>query len=355
MNENSDLLLEIKNLKKLFPVQTGIFEKMSRLQFEGKKPKFDIDYLHAVDGINLDIKKGTTQGLVGESGCGKTTTGRCLLRLIEPSSGEVFFENQEITSLNTKEFYPYRKKIQMIFQEPGRSLNPRDTAGEIIEEPLKVHGIEDNKETRKERVLDLMRTVGLSSKFYNRFPHKLSGGEKQRIMLARVLTLNPEFIVLDEPVAALDMSLKTYVLELLKELQEKFNLTYLFIAHNLSVVHYICDRIAVMYLGKIVEVSSTKEIFSAPVHPYTKSLLSSLPSGKTGKIRDPIELPGDVPTPINPGSGCNFYNRCPADEKGEKCRLEEPELNNENTSHKVACHYPNNSLHIDLTHIRNKN
>ncbi|MGI6626729.1 MAG: ABC transporter ATP-binding protein [Limnochordia bacterium] len=346
------MLVEVKDLRKLFPLQSGVLERLSKIRRENGKLTIAIDHVHAVDGISFGVKKGETLGLVGESGCGKSTTGRLIIRLLEPTSGKVLFKGQDITTLSDKELLPYRRKMQMIFQEPSRSLNPRDCVGEAIGEPLMVNGIISNRKKRRERVEELMAMVGLDPKMYSRFPHKFSGGEKQRIMMARVLSLNPEFIVMDEPTASLDVSLQAQTLKIFKDLQKQHDLTYLFISHNLATVKYFCDRIAVMYLGKIAEIGDADKVYQNPVHPYTKALLSALPVAKPGTKRNVIELKGSVANPVNPGPGCRFVNRCPFEGVTEICRNLTPELEQLETGHDVACHFLENDLRIEMPTIR---
>ena len=344
-------LLEVKNLRKLFPLQTGVFERLGKMRRENGKVIVDVDRVHAVDDVSFSIAEGETLALVGESGCGKSTTGRVILRLLEPTSGQVFFEGQEITNLPDKELAPYRRKMQIIFQEPSRSLNPRDCVGEAIGEPLMVNGIIKNRKDRRQRVEELMEAVGLNPKMYSRLPHKFSGGEKQRIMMARVLSLNPKFIVMDEPTASLDVSLQAQTLNIFKKLQADFGLTYLFISHNLATVKYFCDRIAVMYLGKIVEIGDADQIFLNPIHPYTKALLSALPVAKPGSKRNVIELKGSVGNPVNPKPGCRFAERCPY-KVADICRSVTPKLLDIESGHQAACHFPDNDLKVELPEVR---
>ncbi len=344
-------LLEVRNLRKLFPLQSGVFERLAKMRRENGKFGVDIDHVHAVDDVSFSIDEGETLALVGESGCGKSTTGRVILRLLEPTAGQIFFEGQEITNLSQKELAPYRRKMQIIFQEPSRSLNPRDCVGEAIGEPLMVNGIIKNRQERRERVEELMEAVGLNPKMYSRFPHKFSGGEKQRIMMARVLSLNPKFIVMDEPTASLDVSLQAQTLNIFKDLQDEYGLTYLFISHNLATVKYFCDRIAVMYLGKIVEIGDADQIFLNPIHPYTKALLSALPVAKPDAERTIIELRGSVGDPVNPKPGCRFAERCPY-KVAEICRTVTPELQDIEDRHQAACHFPDNDLKVELPEVR---
>lgn len=317
------VLLKVRNLKKYFPVRGGLFSKV-------------IGYVQAVDGVSFDIKRGETLGLVGESGCGKTTTGRTILRLLEPTAGEVTFEGENIFKLDQEKLRKTRRNVQIIFQDPFGSLNPRMTVGDIVGESLIIHRIAKNKKEKEERVKDLLETVGLNAGHVRRYPHEFSGGQRQRIGVARALALNPKLVVCDEPVSALDVSIQAQVINLLENLQEQFKLTYLFIAHDLSVVKHISDRVAVMYLGKIVELASTLNLYDNPQHPYTEALLSAVPIPDPTLKRQRIILEGDVPSPFKPPTGCRFHPRC----KYTKpiCRQEEPELVDIGNEHYVACH-----------------
>ncbi len=318
----SDTILEVRNLRKYFPITKGfIFQK-------------EVGAVKAVDDISFFIRRGETLGLVGESGCGKTTTGRVILRLMEPTAGEAVFEGRSIFALGKEDLRRMRRDLQIIFQDPYSSLNPRMTVGDIIGEPLEIHNLARGKE-KVRRVQELLEVVGLSPYHANRYPHEFSGGQRQRIGIARALAVNPKLIICDEPVSALDVSIQAQVLNLLEELQKEFGLTYLFIAHDLSVVKHISDRIAVMYLGKIVEVSPAEELFANPQHPYTEALLSAVPIPDPGMRRERIILPGDVPSPVNPPSGCRFHTRCLY--AVESCRVNEPPMVDVADGHYVAC------------------
>lgn len=314
-------LIEVKNLKKWFYVGKGI---------SGKKAA-----LRAVDDVSFSIHRKEVLGLVGESGCGKTTCGKTLLRIIDPTSGSIFFNHQEITRLDKAEMQPFRRKMMIIYQDPFGSLDPRMRIGKAISEPLEVHGIGTPQE-REERVIELMEKVGLSSDQINRYPHEFSGGQRQRIGIARALATNPEFIVADESVSALDVSIQAQIINLLKQLQEEFGLTLLFVAHDLSVVKHISDRVAVMYLGKIVELAKKKPLFTNPKHPYTQALLSAIPVPDPRQRKQQAILMGDVPSPVNPPKGCRFHTRCP--HVRPICQEEEPPLREIETGHYVACH-----------------
>ncbi|MBE9535802.1 MAG: ATP-binding cassette domain-containing protein [Proteobacteria bacterium] len=307
------------------------------LKIEGLKVHFPVKgggVVYAVDGVNLTIFKGETLGLVGESGCGKSTLGKSILRLVEPTSGEIFFKSENIRSLGTKELQAKRKEMQMVFQDPFSSLNPRMRIEEIVGEPLDIHSL--SRSGRRERVIELLESVGLGEDAMPRFPHQFSGGQRQRIGLARALAVEPEFIVADEPVSALDVSIQAQIVNLMKDLGETFSLTYLFIAHDLRVVEYISDRVAIMYLGKIVEIGLSKEIYSLPRHPYTKALFSSIPEPSPGAKGSKTLLKGDMPSPLMPPSGCSFHTRCPIAEP--LCRKELPVLREIGEKHSVACH-----------------
>lgn len=317
-----ETILEVKNLVKYFPITKGfIFQRQ-------------VGAVKAVDDVSFSIRQGETLGLVGESGCGKTTTGRVILRLMEPTAGDASFEGRSIFKLSKEELRRMRRNMQIIFQDPYSSLNPRMTVGDIIGEPLEIHNLARGKE-KVRRVQELLDVVGLSPYHANRYPHEFSGGQRQRIGIARALAVNPKLIICDEPVSALDVSIQAQVLNLLEELQKEFGLTYLFIAHDLSVVKHISDRIAVMYLGRIVEVAPTEELFANPQHPYTEALLSAVPIPDPAMRRQRIVLPGDVPSPINPPKGCRFHTRCNYVQDG--CRVNDQPLLDVGAGHHVAC------------------
>ncbi len=326
MNENDGTLLEIKNLKKYFPIRAGILGR-------------EVAHVHAVDDVTLSVARGETLGLVGESGCGKSTLGRCVVRLLEPTGGDVIFDGRSIGKLRSRALRPLRRQMQMIFQDPYASLNPRKRVGTIIGDPMKIHKIAEGKE-RKKKVEELLEAVGLSPEHYNRFPHEFSGGQRQRIGVARALALRPKLIVADEPVSALDVSIQAQIVNLLENLQDEFDLTYLFIAHDLAVVRHISDRIAVMYLGTIVEIAPAEELYQKPLHPYTISLLSAvpIPDPEVGSKRETILLPGDVPNPANPPPACRFHTRCPYVQP-TRCTTDIPELRTLADGHLAACHW----------------
>lgn len=318
----TEILLEVKRLKKYFPITGGLF---------GKK----VGEVKAVDDISFFVNKGETLGIVGESGCGKSTTGRMLMRLIEPSDGQVIFQGKELTNLSTSEMRKIRKEMQMVFQDPYASLNPRHTVEKILEEPLIVHGIGDKVE-RKRRVKEMLEVVGLSSYHAKRFPHQFSGGQRQRIGIARALMTKPKLIIADEPVSALDVSIQSQVLNLLADLQKEFQLTYLFIAHDLGVVNHISDRVGVMYLGRLVEITTADKLYEKPLHPYTNALLGAVPVPDPTLKKKTELLTGDIPSPSNPPTGCAFHTRCK--ECMEICKTQRPQLEEIEPGHFAACH-----------------
>ena len=320
---DAHLLLRARGVKKYFPVRKGVLKRT-------------VATLQAVDGVDLDVYRGETVGLVGESGCGKSTLGRTLLRLVEPTAGEIRFEDVDVTGLKSRGLKAFRRDVQIVFQDSVGSLDPRMNVGTIVAEGLRIHGIGD-RATRKRLVLDVLDRVGLSAEAVERYPHQFSGGQRQRIGLARALVLQPKFIVADEPVSALDVSIQSQVLNLLVELKQEFDLTYLFVAHDLAVVGYISDRIAVMYLGKIVELADAEDLFRRPLHPYTQALLSANPEPVPGQKRRRIVLTGDVPSPIDPPSGCRFRTRCPIAQ--QICAEVEPPLEDHGNAHSAACHF----------------
>jgi oligopeptide/dipeptide ABC transporter ATP-binding protein len=316
-------LLEVRDLKKHFPIHKGVFSRVS-------------GYVYAVDGVSFHIDRGETLGLVGESGCGKSTVGRTLLKLLEPTEGKILVNGADITALDAAQMLPYRRQMQMIYQDPYASLDPRMSAGEIVGEPLIIHRVAAPKE-RRERVAHLFDRVGLRPELVNAFPHEFSGGQRQRIGIARALALNPELIVGDEPVSALDVSIQAQIVNLLMDLQDEFKLSYLFVAHDLAVVEHISDRVAVMYLGRIVETTDKTSLFEMPLHPYTEALLSAVPIPKaSARTRKRVILTGDVPSPINPPAGCHFHARCPY--AMARCRHEVPALREVKPRHWAACH-----------------
>ena len=322
-----EVLLSVDNLKMHFPITRGII-----LQRQ-------VGSIKAVDGITFDLMRGETLGLVGESGCGKSTTGRAILQLYEPTDGAVVFEGQDLTDINSGELRRMRRRMQMIFQDPYASLNPRMTVGSIVGEPLEVHKIGGSRREQQQRVQELLEIVGLNPYFINRYPHEFSGGQRQRIGVARALALNPEFIVCDEPIAALDVSIQAQVVNLLEELQDRLGLTYLFISHDLSMIRHIADRVAVMYLGKIVELAASDALYREPLHPYTRALLSAVPihDPEREARRERIILSGDVPSPADPPPGCRFSTRCPM--AAPECSEREPQWRELRPGHRVACHF----------------
>ena len=324
MRSENQVLLETKDLRKYFSGKKGLFNLNPAV-------------VKAVDDINLTIHKGETLGLVGESGCGKSTLGRTILKLIPMTSGQVIYNGEDIAAYDKKQMWEMRKRMQIIFQDPYSSLNPRMTVYDLVSAPLEVYGIGSAAE-RKEMVISILNDVGLDKQYLNRFPHEFSGGQRQRIGIARALILNPEFVVCDEAVSALDVSVRAQVLNLMKKMQQKRNLTYLFISHDLSVVRHVSDRVAVMYLGSVVEIADKQDLYGAPLHPYTRALLSAIPIPDANRKRNRIILEGDVPSAYNPPSGCKFHTRCPY--ATARCREEVPALRDMGGGHSVACHFP---------------
>jgi peptide/nickel transport system ATP-binding protein len=326
-------LLEVRDLKKHFPIHKGVFSRVS-------------GHVHAVDGVSFHIGRGETLGLVGESGCGKSTVGRTILKLLEPTAGRIAVEGNDITDLDPEHMLPYRRRMQMIYQDPYASLNPRMSAGEIVGEPLVIHGLGDAAE-RQERVASLFERVGLRPELASAYPHEFSGGQRQRIGIARALALSPELIVGDEPVSALDVSIQAQIINLMMDLQDELKLSYLFVAHDLAVVEHISHRVAVMYLGRIVETTDKKSLFETPLHPYTEALLAAVPIPKArAKGRKRVILKGDVPSPINPPPGCHFHARCPY--AMARCQNEVPELREVLPGHWAACHLHENGMAYPL-------
>ena len=321
-------LLEVRHVKKYFPIRKGVLQR-------------EVARVHAVDDVSFAVREGETLGLVGESGCGKSTLGRTLVRLLEPTDGQIIFQGKPIQDLGTRSLRPLRREMQMVFQDPYASLNPRKRVGTIVSDPMRIHHL-GSRDEQKRRVGEILETVGLSPEHYNRFPHEFSGGQRQRIGIARALALRPKLIIADEPVSALDVSIQSQMLNLLEDLQNEFQLTYIFIAHDLGVVRHVSDRIAVMYLGKIVELSPAEELYTRPIMPYTEALLSAvpIPDPDLAETRERIVLEGDVPSPINPPSGCRFHPRCRY--ATDICKQLEPPLVDYGNGHLAACHHPLN-------------
>ena len=326
----SNKLIEVNNLIKKFPIETGIISTIYN-KLSGKKPL----YVHAVNDVSLDIFKGETLGLVGESGSGKSTLGKCIIRLIEPTAGKILFDNVDITTLSHRELMRFRRRMQIIFQDPYSSLNPRKTVGNTIKHMLELHKVSFGEDA-KNKVVEILELVGLGKEHYDRYPHQLSGGQRQRTAIARAISITPEFVIADEPFSALDVSVQAQVLNLLIALKKKFNLTYLLISHDLGIVRYMSDRVAVMYLGKVLELSSTENLYSSPMHPYTQSLLSAVPSPDPDIKKNKIILKGEIPNPISLPSGCVFRTRCPF--VHDECKRVEPSLVQLKKGHYVACH-----------------
>ncbi len=338
--ESSDTLVRVENLAKYFPQKVAwpksesegflevIWHSISRMDAKVK----------AVDGVSFEIRHGETLGLVGESGCGKSTLGRTLLRLLDPTAGKIVFEGKDITSLSQQGLRPIRQRMQMIFQDPYASLNPRMTVGATVAEPLGVFNLAKTAKEKAERVAELLTKVGLRPEASRRYPHEFSGGQRQRVGIARALAVSPRFIVCDEPISALDVSIQAQIVNLLQDLQKAEDLTYLFISHDLKIVQYICDRVAVMYLGKVVELADASTLYESPKHPYTTALLSAVPSLEPGASKDRVILEGDVPSPMNPPSGCPFHPRCPVSDKPPKCKTDVPPLRILSNGSQAACH-----------------
>ncbi|MFC5603738.1 ABC transporter ATP-binding protein [Sporosarcina koreensis] len=328
-------LLKVENLKKYFPVKKGMFGKT-------------VGHVKAVDDVSFFVNEGETLGIVGESGCGKSTTGRVLMRLLEPTDGKIEFDGKDLASLSQEEMRKTRRDIQMVFQDPYASLNPRHTIGKILEEPLIVHGLSDPKE-RKKKVREFLEIVGLNAYHAKRYPHQFSGGQRQRIGIARALMTNPKLIIADEPVSALDVSIQAQVLNLMQDLQKEFNLTYIFIAHDLGVVRHISDRVAVMYLGKMVEVADSEQLYEKPLHPYTQALLSAVPVPDPDFQKEQIIIEGDIPNPADPPTGCTFHTRCPF--KMDICTKVAPHLSEQTNGHSVACHLYTTQVDNDIKQL----
>jgi oligopeptide/dipeptide ABC transporter ATP-binding protein len=328
-------LLQVRHVRKYFPIRRGLLQR-------------EVAHVHAVDDVSFEVRQGETLGLVGESGCGKSTLGRTLVRLLEPTDGEIIFEGTPIQHLGTRALRPLRSEMQMVFQDPYASLNPRKRVGTIVSDPMRIHNL-GSRSQQKRRVEEILQTVGLSPEHYNRFPHEFSGGQRQRIGIARALALRPKLIIADEPVSALDVSIQSQMLNLLDDLQKEFQLTYIFIAHDLGVVRHVSDRIAVMYLGKIVELSPAEELYTRPIMPYSEALLSAvpIPDPDLAEKRERIVLEGDVPSPINPPSGCRFHPRCRY--ATDVCKEVEPPLVDYGNGHLAACHHP---LNVDEETLR---
>jgi oligopeptide transport system ATP-binding protein len=323
-----DVILSVRNLVKHFPVNSGPFSRNAEI-------------VHAVDGVSFDLAAGETLGLVGESGCGKSTTGRCILRLIEPTSGEIWFDGKDVAAQGMHALQQLRREMQIIFQDPFASLDPRMTVGATVGEALIIHKLVANAGEFEARVTELLKAVGLSPDHMRRYPHEFSGGQRQRIGIARALAVSPRLLICDEPVSALDVSIQAQVINLLEDLQESFKLTYIFIAHDLSVVEHISTRVAVMYLGRIVEIADARELYSSPLHPYTETLLAAVPLPEPGRKRVRIAVEGDPPSPIHPPSGCRFHTRCPI-RQYPRCSEETPLLRQVGNGHQVACHFRGN-------------
>ncbi|QQE80388.1 ABC transporter ATP-binding protein [Alicyclobacillus sp. SO9] len=321
----AEQLLQVQDLRKYFPIKKGVLQRT-------------VGNVKAVDGISFEVQKGQTLGVVGESGCGKSTMGRSILRLLEPTSGVVSFEGQNVVNMSKSKMQAMRREMQIVFQDPYASLNPRFSVAQTLMEPMVIHGLHTPKQ-RMERVRSLLERVGLDAEYASRYPHEFSGGQRQRIGIARALALNPKLIILDEPVAALDVSVQSQVLNLLEDLQDEFNLTYIFVAHDLSVVRHISDRVLVMYLGKMAELADSEDLFSEPLHPYTRALMSAVPVPDPDAKRERIILQGDLPSPANPPSGCPFHTRCPA--AMDICTKQVPEWKEVKKNHMVACHLYN--------------